>query len=283
LKQACTVPVIPEEDVTVETEELSVTSEVIPVALVADPEISVNDEWKKEIFSTTACQDETCGGNADPDNDGLSNNDEFRFGTDPLNRDTDNDGKVDGKEVADGTDPLKSSAKGEEDAMVFENPKESGKVKETIYQVTNVEMVDASNASDPKQMKISGRGPASSYVTVYVYSGQPVIVTVKTGSNGDWTYTVDKELEDGDHQVFVAVTNNSGAIKAKSAALPFVKTAQAITVAKASGGNPVQSSTKAGISLKALLFIFALSLFGVVLAVVLIGTVIKKIANKRKR
>jgi hypothetical protein len=42
----------------------------------------------------------------DPDRDGLTNLDEFRFGTDPRNADTDGDGLVDGREVALGTSPL---------------------------------------------------------------------------------------------------------------------------------------------------------------------------------
>jgi len=260
---------------------ISREAEVIPVTTAFDPDISVNDNWKKETFKTVTCQEKTCGGNADPDNDGLSNNDEFRYGTDPLNQDTDRDGKTDGKEIANGSDPLKSSAKGEGDEMVFENPKEKGTVKEAIYQVTKVEMVEVKKG-EKKQIKITGKGPANSYVTVYVYSGQPVIVTVKTDSNGDWTYTVDKKLEDGNHQVYVAVTNNSGAIKAKSAPLPFVKTAQAVMVSKATGNNPVQvaATTKNGMNLKNLLFIVGLSFFGVAFAVIVIGLAMRRLAKK---
>jgi len=43
---------------------------------------------------------------ADPDNDGLSNEEEEALGTDPQNPDTDGDSINDGQEVIDGTDPL---------------------------------------------------------------------------------------------------------------------------------------------------------------------------------
>ncbi len=44
--------------------------------------------------------------NADPDKDSLTNAQELKYHTDPLNPDTDNDGYPDGEEVATGYDPL---------------------------------------------------------------------------------------------------------------------------------------------------------------------------------
>jgi hypothetical protein len=45
----------------------------------------------------------------DSDNDGLTDQDERLYNTDPYNEDTDNDGYLDGQEVASGYDPLKPS------------------------------------------------------------------------------------------------------------------------------------------------------------------------------
>ncbi len=245
-----------------------------------DASWSVNNDWKTEHFGGSNCPESNCGGDADPDKDRLTNNDEVRYGTDPLNPDTDGDGKLDGDEVASGTDPLKPAKPEEEDKMVYENPKEKGELKKDIYSVTKVETVDL---GDGKQgLKVSGKGPANSYITVYIYSGQPIIVTVKTDSNGDWTYTVDKELENGDHEVYAAVTNNTGEIKAKSEPLPFVKTAEAITVTPTAESVQPTTKTSSGITLQKILYIFSFSLFAAAAAIILIGRAIKKAGEQKE-
>ena len=63
--------------------------------------------------------------------------------------------------------------------------------------------------------------------------------TVKTDSEGSWSYVFDKELEDGDHQVFAGITDNAGRIVAKSQSFSFVKTAEAFSGAKPSLQNSV--------------------------------------------
>jgi hypothetical protein len=63
-------------------------------------------EWLKAKFTAENLGDDgsckvltNCGEKADPDNDGLTNIDEYNFQTDPLNSDTDLDGFADGDEV----------------------------------------------------------------------------------------------------------------------------------------------------------------------------------------
>jgi hypothetical protein len=65
-------------------------------------ETQLTADWLKQYFGSATCADQNvCGDAADPDNDGLTNLEEFkvRRGTDPNNPDTDGDGLADGDEA----------------------------------------------------------------------------------------------------------------------------------------------------------------------------------------
>ncbi len=166
----------------------------------------------------------------DFDNDGMSNEDELRFGTDPFNVDSDNDGYIDSVEVRHNYNPTSSIP---EEKMKFESPKESGKVNAEVLKVEKVEIVTTpvqkEKPQEPPKIILKGKGLPNSFVTIFIYS-EPIIVTVKTDENGDWSYVLDKNIEDGKHEVYVAITNNTGKIIEKSPALLFIKTAQAVSI-----------------------------------------------------
>jgi hypothetical protein len=122
---------------------------------------------------------------------------------------------------------VKYSPGDQSDRIVFEDPKTVGEVQEKIYAVQNVELKTTPTGS--QKMRLSGKGLPNSFVTIYVYS-DPIVLTVKTDSEGNWTYELDKELEDGKHEAYVAITDNTGKITAKSQPLAFVKTAQAVSI-----------------------------------------------------
>ncbi|HLC95438.1 MAG TPA: Ig-like domain-containing protein, partial [Patescibacteria group bacterium] len=163
----------------------------------------------------------------DTDKDGLSDIDEIRYGTNPKSADSDLDGYIDGDEVENGFDPVKYSSGDLSDKIVFEDPKSAGEVKTETYVVEDVTIIDTKTGG--KGLQLTGKGLPNSFVTIYIYS-DPIVLTVKTDSDGNWTYELDKALDDGEHQVYVAVTDNTGKITAKSAPLAFVKTAEAATV-----------------------------------------------------
>jgi hypothetical protein len=192
----------------------------------------------------------------DSDSDGISNFDEVNiYKTDPYVADSDRDGVFDGAEIAGGYDPLDDSAEAQ---IEYEEVKTAGVLNTELFAVKSVKAVvkeievptppkqgvasgtAATTNDDPLEKKIDtvvettvglafeGVAPPNSFVTLYIYS-TPIIVTVKTDSDGNWQYELDKELENGEHQVYVAMTDNAGAVYMKSNPLNFVKEAQAVT------------------------------------------------------
>ena len=72
-------------------------------------------------------------------------------------------------------------------------------------------------------------------------------MTVKTDNNSEWRYILDKELENGDHTVYIATVNNSGNIVAKSSPYLFTKTAEAVTFRDASVAEVYTDQNKPGL------------------------------------
>lgn len=167
----------------------------------------------------------------DTDKDGISDYDEENvYKTDPENFDTDGDGRSDGLEVQGGFSPREARA----DARVqYEDPRARGARAEGVFHVESFEVTEVKELpggkKDVRSAVIRGRALPNSFVTIYIYS-TPVVVTVKTDNSGRWTYALDKELDDGTHEIFVAITDHSGKILAKSEAFPFVKRAEAVTL-----------------------------------------------------
>lgn len=200
----------------------------------------------------------------DDDNDGLPNDLESFYGTDSKNPDTDNDSYLDGEEVKNGFNPLGPGKLGKEqnklspiEKAIFEQkpieqPILAGAAKPDIFQVHSIEnvIVSTKTVTTPetgiaqpvekqnKALKFSGKAVANSVVTLYIYSSIPIVVAVKTDANGNWTYVLDKDLKDGQHEVYVAINNENGQVQEKSNPLNFfVKTAQAVDEAEFVNAN----------------------------------------------
>ena len=67
------------------------------------------DSWEEVVGLDPA----VANASEDPDNDGLTNTEEFTNNTQPLKADTDDDGVTDGEELADGSDPLIADVDGD--------------------------------------------------------------------------------------------------------------------------------------------------------------------------
>lgn len=192
----------------------------------------------------------------DTDADGIPDYQEIEaLRTNPNKKDTDGDGIDDGVEVREGSNPLNADRTIK---VQYENAKLLGEtVKpellkiETVALATTTETVVVEVATTTpsgevrtikeskkvvkEKIKFTGKTLPHALVTIYVYSDIPTIVTVKADKNGSWSYALDKPLDDGDHQAYVTINDSTGKIVAKSQALGFVKTAQAVTVANFEG------------------------------------------------
>ncbi len=201
---------------------------------------------KVETFETLLRERSSEQARTDTDGDGITDYDEETlYGTDPQNADTDGDGINDGIEIMRGYDPHSAAA---EAVMTYESPRDLGFERADVLAIDTVVPVvetDISRGTPPVQAEIRGRALPSSFVTLFIYS-TPVVVTIRTEADGSFVYQFDKELEDGSHEVYVAVTDNQGAIMAKSAPFRFIKEASAFTVADEEASEAPAATAPAG-------------------------------------
>lgn len=213
----------------------------------------------------------------DTDKDGISDYDEVNlYKTNPFAADTDGDSYIDGTEIKLGYNPNDSRS---EALVQYESPKETGIVRDDLLVVDSIitmadDVLSEVKSNDvvlPKKAFISGKGLPNSFVTLYIYS-TPIVVTVKTDEQGSWSYIFDKELENGDHEVYVGITDNNGRVVAKSNPLPFVKTAEAFTkadsVSAAIAAEETQPSLLAG---NMMLLVASIAVVALGLVLILLG------------
>ncbi|MFH0923844.1 MAG: Ig-like domain-containing protein [Candidatus Falkowbacteria bacterium] len=174
----------------------------------------------------------------DSDGDGLSDDMEKRFNTDPFNADSDNDGYNDGDEIKNQYNPSGEGALEEGispiDEAITQNktigqPKTDG--EEAEYLVVNAVVNKSNGQEEGKGYDFSGQAEPGSVVALYVYSDLPLVATAKVDEYGNWQYELSHSLNDGEHEIYAVVNDNTGKVVSKSKPLNFfIKEAKAISV-----------------------------------------------------
>lgn len=180
----------------------------------------------------------------DQDGDGLSDEAEFRYGTDPFNPDTDGDGFSDGTEIKNGFNPSGPGPLQKEVAPIdqailnkrpIEQPRFAGPIDEEGIAVVSVEnfgvgMEDLTDGDGEQSLRITGNAEPNSVVTLFIYSSLPIVITTTTDANGNWEYDLTHPLADGKHDVYATITNETGKINKKSQPFSFfIDTAFAVS------------------------------------------------------
>jgi hypothetical protein len=173
----------------------------------------------------------------DTDHDGLPDDMERRLGTIINNPDTDNDGFTDGEEVRNSYDPLLPRVKLNKilapveialmNDVTFEHASLAGS------ETPELQVADVINSSDSQEnnLILNGVGPAFSVVTLYLYSDIPLVATVQVDEYGRWQYTLTDKMVDGQHEVYVAINDETGKVAKKSIGkIFFINQARAATV-----------------------------------------------------
>ncbi len=174
----------------------------------------------------------------DTDGDGLGDDVEKRIGSKVDNPDTDGDGYTDGMEVAKGYNPLgtgildKTRLAPIDIAIIsgelLGHPKTEGELSEkyTVDAVSN-----QPQSGEGTGYLLSGRAVPNRVVSLYVYSDLPVVTTLRADEHGNWQYEFSNLLSEGEHEIYVALNDNTGRVVAKSRPFNFlIKEARAVSI-----------------------------------------------------
>lgn len=213
----------------------------------------------------------------DSDDDGLNNWEEIKIGTDPSVSDSDGDGYLDSVEKKKGFDPLDPSSA---DKIIYETPKESKAPVTDTYQVKSVKLGEEEDDEEEKKLIIEGKGLPNSFVTIYVYS-EPVVLVTKTNKEGNFVYTLDKQLTEGSHQVYVAVTDNTGEIVERSEMFSFIKTPSGVAALLPPAVSERVVSPAGALEKTYTLLVISIIILSLVVALVVIDILIRRTSKNK--
>ncbi len=202
----------------------------------------------------------------DSDGDGLPDDAERRLGTDPFDNDSDGDGYVDSDEIRNGYDPLgpgRSDGSNRKNGLApidaamlsgapIEQPKSAGEISADLSvglasgpggaDETEDGAADSEAEEDGETLRFTGRAAPGEVVTLFVYSYLPMVLTTTADANGNWEYDLESGLVDGEHEVYVTVTDETGKIRSKGQPLSFFVAEAAAVTSEEFFGQTVEKS-----------------------------------------
>ncbi len=104
-------------------------------------------------------------------------------------------------------------------------------ITNAVTQTTKIDTIEKT------AIKFTGKSTPNSVVIVYVFS-EPLVLSVNTDSNGDWSYNLEDPLQPGQHEAYAMVSQGDGSY-ARSSIFNF-----AIAKVEASPANPNGYSLK---------------------------------------
>lgn len=202
----------------------------------------------------------------DTDGDGLPDDLEKRMGTNPNVSDTDGDGYSDGAEVKNNYNPagegeIKTALAPIDEAIMqnktLSQPKAEGAESDKLS-VGKIKNKPAAGA-DSEGYIMNGKAEPNSVVTLYIYSDLPLVATAKADEFGNWQYELGDALNEGEHEIYVAVNDNTGKVLTKSKPLNFfIKEAKAVSIKDFVAPAPQTQSRKTDSMLKYYIYISSL-------------------------
>jgi len=227
------------------SDEREQAEEIIVLAVAAGAAVSIPEitpirpdeiegiRWR-ESFTVEGTQTSSAVLTSDADGDGLPDQLEEIYGSDPNEADSDSDGVVDAEEVVAGEDPagegsLERELSPTEQALAggqpIGQPRGSGVVDEGLG-VASAE----TDAIPGAGITLTGKCDPGSICLVYVYTYVPMVYVATTDDAGNFTLELGNDIMDGEHTVYVALTDDTGKIERKSSPLSlFVREATAVT------------------------------------------------------
>ena len=168
----------------------------------------------------------------DSDKDGFSDFDEMTlYKTNPLVVDTDADGVSDAVEIIKDFNPNVSDIKSA--ATMTQN------IDEIIFSDTiGIDVVEPIivNSLDGQDEEvfalIRGKSLPNTFVTIISYTSGTLGI-IRTNNTGDFVYTLEKKLVEGNHEIVAVLTDNEGNIVASSRPYHFINEENTFTVAGA--------------------------------------------------